>query len=100
MRKGKRLLAMSVAVAMAGALSGCGVNVSTKEEAAASTEASKTESSAEAGTETQSGGTSGEPITLKVIDWSDSTKARREEFHKKFMEENPDITIEYTDFTA
>lgn len=100
MRKGKRLLAMSVAVAMAGALSGCGVNVSTKEEAAASTEASKTESSAEAGTETQSGGTSGEPITLKVIDWSDSTKARREEFHKKFMEENPDITIEYTVLTA
>ena len=41
-----------------------------------------------------------EKVTLKIIDWSDSTKERREAFHKKFMEENPNVTIEYTVLTA
>lgn len=42
----------------------------------------------------------GEKITLRVVDWSDSTKLQREEFHKKFMEENPNVTIEYTLLTS
>lgn len=37
-----------------------------------------------------------EPMTLQIIDWSDSTKVRREEYNKKFMEENPNVKIEYT----
>lgn len=98
MKKKKGLLAASLAAAMMVSVCGCGVNVTTDKEAAAETTA-KAETTAEAGKETE-GASSDEVITLKIIDWSDSTKARREEFHKKFMEENPNITIEYTTLTA
>ncbi len=98
MKKRKGLLAASLAAAMMVSVCGCGVNVTTDKEAAAETTA-KAETTAEAGKETE-GASSDEAITLKIIDWSDSTKARREEFHKKFMEENPNITIEYTTLTA
>lgn len=101
MKKRKGLLAAALTVAMMGTVCGCGVNVTTDKDAAAET--TKTETSAEAGeTKAEAGEStaSDEQITLKVIDWSDSTKARREEFHKKFMEENPNITIEYTVLTA
>jgi multiple sugar transport system substrate-binding protein len=38
-----------------------------------------------------------EGITLRVMDWSDSTRPIREEFHKQFMEKYPQVTnIEYT----
>ena len=87
MKKRKGLLAASLAAAMMVSVCGCGVNVTTDKEAAAETTA-KAETTAEAGKETE-GTSSDEAITLKIIDWSDSTKARREEFHKKFMEENP-----------
>ena len=40
-----------------------------------------------------------EPITLRVADWSDSSKAYRDAFHEKFMAENPDIKVEYTMLT-
>ena len=40
-----------------------------------------------------------EPVTLRVYDWSDSTLAYREQFHKEFMEKNPDIIVEYTQLT-
>lgn len=99
MKRAKRLLALSLATAMVGALSGCGVNVTTKDGATAA-ESSQAAESTKAGSEASGQESSDEPITLKVIDWSDSTKARREEFHKKFMEENPNITIEYTVLTA
>ena len=98
MKKRKGLLAASLAAAMMVSVCGCGVNLTTDKEAAAETTA-KAETTAEAGKETE-GASSDEAITLKIIDWSDSTKARREEFHKKFMEENPNITIEYTTLTA
>lgn len=39
-------------------------------------------------------------ITLRVVDWSDGSASQREEFHKKFMEENPNIKIEYTMLTV
>lgn len=39
---------------------------------------------------------SDEQITLQIIDWSDSTKVRREAYNEKFMEENPNVKIEYT----
>lgn len=101
MKKRKGLVAAALTVAMMGTVCGCGVNVTTDKDAAAET--TKAETSAEAGeTKAEAGDSaaSDEQITLKVIDWSDSTKARREEFHKKFMEENPNITIEYTVLTA
>ncbi|MBR1583935.1 MAG: extracellular solute-binding protein [Clostridia bacterium] len=40
-----------------------------------------------------------EPITLRVYDWSDSTRAYRDKFHEEFMANNPDIIIEYTQLT-
>lgn len=43
---------------------------------------------------------SAEPITLRIVDWSDSTKARREVYNQKFMDENPNVTVEYTVLTA
>ena len=39
-------------------------------------------------------------VTLKIYDWSDSTKARREEFNSWYMEQNPHVTIEYTVMTV
>ena len=41
-----------------------------------------------------------EGITLRVMDWKDSTRDIREEFHKHFMEKYPEVTeIEYTTLT-
>ncbi|HEY0828636.1 MAG TPA: sugar ABC transporter substrate-binding protein [Bacilli bacterium] len=40
------------------------------------------------------------PVTLRVMDWSDSVKPLRDEFHKRFMEKYPHITIEYTMLTV
>lgn len=39
------------------------------------------------------------PVTLRVYDWSDSVLPYREQFHKEFMEKNPDIIVEYTQLT-
>ncbi len=39
-------------------------------------------------------------ITLRVVDWSDGSANQREAFHKKFMDEHPDINIEYTMLTV
>ncbi|MDO5406892.1 MAG: extracellular solute-binding protein [Eubacteriales bacterium] len=39
-------------------------------------------------------------VTIRVVDWSDGSQQRREEFHKKYMEQHPDINIEYTMLTV
>lgn len=44
-------------------------------------------------------GNPAEQVTLRVMDWSDSVKSIRDEFHKKFMEKYPNIKIEYTQLT-
>ena len=36
-----------------------------------------------------------EPYTLRIVDWSDSSKAQREAFNKKFEETHPGVTVEY-----
>lgn len=41
----------------------------------------------------------GEQITLRIVDWSDSSAQWREEFHKEYMDNNPNIKIEYTMLT-
>lgn len=41
-----------------------------------------------------------ETITIRVVDWSDGSASQREEFHKKYMEEHPNINIEYTMLTV
>ncbi len=38
-------------------------------------------------------------IVLRVMDWSDSSKKIREEFHKRFEAAHPNIQIEYTQLT-
>lgn len=94
MKKGMRAAALMLALVMAGSMSGCAVNVTKKGD-------TQTPATTAAVAETQKVNTTAdEKVTLKVIDWSDSTKVRREAFHKKFMEENPNVTIEYTVLTA
>lgn len=96
MKKRNRVLAAALALAMTGSLYACGVNVTTKEDAGKPEAAVTT-----APEETEKVVTpADEEITLKIIDWSDSTKLRREAFNKKFMEDNPNITIEYTVLTS
>jgi ABC-type glycerol-3-phosphate transport system substrate-binding protein len=41
-----------------------------------------------------------EPVILRVVDWSDSSKPRRDLFHAEFEERNPNIKIEYTMLTV
>lgn len=96
MKKRNRVLAAALAAVMAASLSACGVSVSTSKEQLASAEA--TTASEEKGTAAKT--SSDEKITLKVIDWSDSTKARRDVYNQKFMDENPNVTVEYTVLTA
>lgn len=90
----RRLGAAGIAAAAAFSLAACGLSVSTRDQVT------------EAGTETTDveqekiKTKEGEKVTLRVVDWSDSTKARREAFNKKFMEENPGVTVEYTVLTA
>lgn len=38
-------------------------------------------------------------ITLKVMDWSDSSKAQKEAFFEEYKKNNPNINIEYTCLT-
>lgn len=41
----------------------------------------------------------GNIITIRVMDYSDSTKAIREEFYRNYMKSHPNIKIEYTQLT-
>lgn len=51
-------------------------------------------------TESNEKQTNEDGITLRVMDWADSTKYLREEFHEEFMEKYPEVTnIEYTTLT-
>lgn len=43
---------------------------------------------------------SSEQVTLRIMDWSDSVKSIREQFHRRFMEKYPYIKIEYTQLTV
>lgn len=81
-------------------LSGCGAMPST---------GNRTEESADAGNTDISGDKEGaegkqedsnEKITLRIVDWSDGSAQQREKFHEKYMEEHPNITIEYTMLTV
>lgn len=92
--KRRKLGALSLAVTLAmTSATGCAMpSTGEPETTAAKTEAAAPESSAaEAAAD--------ENITLRIVDWSDSSLARREEFNKKYMEDHPNITIEYTMLT-
>lgn len=38
-------------------------------------------------------------VTLNIVDWSDSTKEQRKELNQLFMEQHPNVTINYTTLT-
>lgn len=40
-----------------------------------------------------------EKVVLNVVDWSDSTKAAREQLNARFMEDHPNVTVNYTTLT-
>lgn len=94
MKKFKSMIGAVLVLSMLG-LSACGPKVEGDSAKVDATEETQT-TDANATEETQVAGDSDEKITLKVVDWSDSTKIQRDEFHKKFMEEHPNINIEYT----
>lgn len=95
MRKTGRGLALALAAVMTmTSLAGCGVKVTGKDSGAESGTVRETAAGTAAETAKD------EKVTLKVVDWSDSTKERREAFHKKFMEDNPNVAIEYTVLTS
>lgn len=92
----KKVGALSLTAAMlAGSLAGCAMpNTGTgSDETAAET---KTEASSADSSEVSSGE---EPITLRIVDWSDSSMKRREEFNEQYMKDHPNIKIEYTMLT-
>ena len=41
-----------------------------------------------------------DPVTLRILDWKDSTLAQRHVFHDYFMSRHPHVTIEYTSVTV
>lgn len=101
MKKMKQVFAAALALVMAGSLSACGVKVETKDSAQTSAATTAAETAArKEGEDASKTASSDEPVTLKIIDWSDSTKDRRELYNKKFMEENPNVTVEYTVLTT
>lgn len=97
MKTRTKVMALLLAVILGISMTGCGVSVGNKEEADNATVTNN---------ETQDKGqavgeaSDNEEIVLQIVDWSDSTKARREAFNTKFMEENPNIKIEYTVLTS
>lgn len=80
----KRIAALFMAGLMVVSVAGCGPNVSGEKET----------QKEEASTEKKNDDKGGEKV-LQVVDMSDSTKARREEYNKKFEEEN-NCKVEYT----
>ena len=90
----KKTGALSLAIAMAvGSLAGCAMP-STSDEPKETPAESKSEASGET---TQASGE--EQITLRIVDWSDSSMKRREEFNEQYMKDHPNIKIEYTMLT-
>jgi len=97
--KKRTMGALMVATAMTvSSLAGCGAMPSTSAEAseAAVETTTAAATSAAAGTEAAEK----EPLTLRVVDWSDGSANQRAEFHKKYMEEHPEINLEYTMLTV
>ena len=92
----KKLLTFVLTILLsASILAGCGLP-STEQEADESQQSTDTNEDAQASDSTSDD----EEITLRVVDWSDSTAERRKIFNEKYMELNPNIKIEYTTMTV
>ena len=82
----KRIVALAMAGLMVLSAVGCGPSVS-----GGGSEGKEQETTSEKKEESKGDG----EVVLQVVDMSDSTKARREEYNKKFEEEN-NCKVEYT----
>lgn len=93
----KKLSVVSIAMAAAlGMLAGCAMPSTGKRDGADET----TTGSANEMAKSKAGDTTEEgQITLRVVDWSDSSMKRREEFNEQYMKDHPNIKIEYTMLT-
>jgi len=85
---------MLTAVLAVSSLAGCGAMPSTGGDSSG-TVADTAANNGAGAAETADG-----KITLRVVDWSDGSANQRAEFHKKYMEEHPEINIEYTMLTV
>ena len=98
----QRKAAAGICIAVIWALTACSPHVVTREELAADSTA--LDQTIQAAPETvQKPLIVTEPdeqVTLRIVDWSDSTKKRREAYNQKFMEEHPNVKVEYTTLTA
>lgn len=89
----KKTKLLSTLLLSAFVLTSCGPSLSAPDKAPE--EQPGTEQTTEKGTSKD-----GEEIILQIVDSSDSTKVRREEYNAKFMEENPGVVIQYTTLPA
>lgn len=87
MKKVKWILSLCLVFALALSFTACG-----------GTQDGDTNDTAETPTGTADG--NGESVTLRVVDWSDSSQNIRQEFHKSFEENHPGVTVEYTCMTT
>ena len=96
----KKMGALSLALAMTvTAMTGCAMPSTGGSDTTAAPTQEKTEASSKDSSSDTTAAESDEKITLRIVDWSDSSLVRREEFNKKYMEDHPNITIEYTMLT-
>ena len=91
----KKLFAIALCVLLVLSFVGCSGSDDGKSTAttASTTSTSSTASSSSATSDS-------EEIVLRIIDYSDSSLAAREEFHKQFEERHPGVKIEYTCLTT
>ncbi|WP_300380155.1 extracellular solute-binding protein [Clostridium sp.] len=97
----KRILVLITSITMIFTLSSCSLNITTRNEDKSLSSIDNNDIPNNLGDIKDIKVTDpSEKVTLKMVDWSDSTKTRREEYNKQFMSENPNVTIEYTTLTA
>lgn len=80
----KKVVSLALAASMAASLAACGSGGQSTSQAASGAATSGSAAS------------SGETITLRIMDSSDSTQERRKVFNEEFMQRHPEIKIEYT----
>lgn len=95
--KERGIVLLCIMVLLISILSGCGSKKAEKSDSTVTTAPKATGEEQKADEDTKE---SSEPIVLTIYDWSDSTKARREEFNAWYMEQHPNVTIEYTVMTV
>jgi multiple sugar transport system substrate-binding protein len=96
----KKALVAFLVLAMAFCFVGCSKKTTAEatKPAAATTLATTTTATAPAATP-KAEEKKAETVTLRVVDWSDSSAAFRADFNKKFEEKHPGVKVEYTCLT-